>query len=217
MKRKFSLIQVIKEIFRGKSISRAIQNSTIQSYRMNGTVADLGSRDGKSSIYRFIDTTNAKIEYFDYYGDNKNIKKIDLEKKLPIDDKKYDYTLLIHVLECIYNTDQLLNEIKRITKVESLIIVPFFVGYHGDPNDYYRFTHDALNRKFKEANYSKYKITPYGFGNFTMAINILGRSLKFRTLISLFFILAVILDSIVFKIKKNKGLAVMGYIVKANP
>jgi len=213
----FSIWTVIKEIYKGKSIQRAIQNSTIAGYKVDGRVADLGARDGKSSIYRFIESKDALIDYFDYYGDGEVIRKINLEEKLNIDDKSYDYTLLIHVLECIYNTDLILSEIKRITKKESLIIIPFFVGYHGQPKDYYRFTHDALERKLRSAGFSYWEIQPYGYGCFTLAIYILQKMIRLKILTSILFLLAVIIDTMIFLLLNNGRLSIMGYIIKANP
>ena len=74
-------------------------------------------------------------------------KKVNLEKKFILK-KKYENILLFNVLEHVENKDVLIKSIyKSLKKGGRLeLFVPFMYRFHGDPNDYYRFTHLYLKR-----------------------------------------------------------------------
>ena len=73
--------------------------------------------------------------------------------------------------------------------------------YHGDPDDFNRFTHTALYRKFTEVGFRSVEVYPIGCGIWTVIGNLLykripSRLLKYLTLRT-FMTLQIIEDNII--------------------
>ena len=64
----------------------------------------------------------------------------------------------------------IIEEIYRICGKQVLIAVHFSIPYHPDLYDFYRLTHQALERKIHEAGFEQVEIFPYGKGMFTLAL-----------------------------------------------
>ena len=177
-----TLYPVLKEVLRGKTGLRSIQNVMTSDLQLKGSVIDLGARDGNSSYYRFIDHSEAQITFCDLFSEEQGVKRVDLEQPLPFDDNSFDHVLLFHVLEHVYNTDQLLSEMCRICRNQVLIVVPFSAGYHPDPHDYFRFTNESLNLKMQSAGFSEIKVVSWGYGPFraVCAVALLGGNDSFQ-------------------------------------
>ena len=127
----------------GKSPMRILHNFFLKDLEINGLTLDLGS--GKNaSYYNFLKTENSLITTVDLFNDSEI--QINLEKKLNLESEKYDTVILFNTLELIYNYKNLISEISRILKNEGKleIFVPFLIGYHPDPNDVFRPTHNYL-------------------------------------------------------------------------
>ena len=88
----------------------------------------------------------------------------DLTKKLPLSDNTFNTAILSDVLEHIPEPQKLINEIHRILKPESYLIMntPFFYPLHEEPNDYYRYTRYALEYMCKNAGFKKVNIEVVG-------------------------------------------------------
>ena len=86
----------------------------------------------------------------------------DLNKKVPIEDNKFDLAISVGLLEHIYNPKLSVDEMYRILKKNGIayVIVPFMYRQHGAPRDYFRFTGFLLEKWFKD--FSKVKIEPMG-------------------------------------------------------
>ena len=112
--------------------------------------------------------------------------------------------LLFNVFEHIYEKDLLLKSISRsLSKNGKLeIFVPFMYKYHGDPNDYYRFTHTYL-KKFLEKNGFKVKITLIGAGQFNVILEILFKYLKFNILKIIISPIFMLINKIFYFLSKD--------------
>lgn len=80
------------------------------------------------------DHTNEHIDMF-YDG-----------KKIPFDDEYFDSVFSSEVFEHIFNLEEIIPEIHRVTKTGGLILItcPFAICEHEQPNDYARYTSFAL-------------------------------------------------------------------------
>ena len=88
---------------------------------------------------------------------HKSIKNLELEPGLNIDyvgsvlaipcrDNKFDIVLAQEVLEHVEAPVAAVDEINRVLKVGGYFYLqlPFIIGYHPCPNDYWRFTHEGI-------------------------------------------------------------------------
>lgn len=79
-------------------------------------------------------------------------------------DGSFDCVLLTEVLEHIYKPRAALTELARTVKVGGHVLgtVPFAVGEHEVPYDYYRYTSFALERMFRESGFEIVELEPVG-------------------------------------------------------
>ena len=187
----------------GKSPMRIIHNFFLKGIKINGLTLDLGS--GKNaSYYDFLKIENSSITSVDLFNDSEI--QIDLEKKLNLDSKKYDTIILFNTLEHIYNYKNLISEISRILKDKGKleIFVPFLIGYHPDPNDVFRPTHNYLEKILKEYRFSN-ETNLVGVGPFIVSYQMIYRYLKFSVIKLFFFMIAIILDKLVSLFSKDSS------------
>ncbi len=151
---------------------------------LKGKVVDIGG--GRNPAYfNYLQKdergkTAVSIEALDA-----SISGIDFEKDiLPYQNSSIDTVLLCNVLEHVYNYRFLLGEILRIMKPSAQMIgfVPFWVGYHADPHDYFRYTDECLHRIFSEVGFKNIRIVRIGrgplLGNFNTVVLSLPRFLR---------------------------------------
>jgi len=194
----------------GASIHRQMFDWHLQHLYLEGNILDLGS--GKQDMYStFIPRSeNSKYSLFD----NK-ITEIptDFETdKLPYKENEFDTVLLFNVLEHIYNYKNVLIEIKRIKSGKLIGSVPFIKWYHADPNDYFRYTHQALEKIFTECGYTKIEIKPLYLGPYCTAFEQIRPTLP-RLINPIIFSICYGLDKIFRKLRgKNAKRYVMDYL-----
>jgi SAM-dependent methyltransferase len=155
------LINYLKEILRGKDLYRILMNQECANYELKGLVLDVGSGAGASYNRFFKKQPGVKLVPLDLKTG------IDLEKdKLPYGDASVDMVLAFNLLEHIYNYRHLLLEIKRVLKPGGRVLgaVPFLVGYHPDPRDFWRYTSETLEKIFKENGFSGVAVKLLGWG-----------------------------------------------------
>jgi SAM-dependent methyltransferase len=137
-------------LLRGQTLTRIHMNLALSKETLQGHVVDIGG--GRNPDYfSYFQQKDARVETID-----QSISGIDFEQDaLPFNDKSVDVVILCNVLEHIYHYDFLLAEIRRILKPNGRCVgfVPFWVGYHPDPHDYFRYTHECLKRIFTETGF----------------------------------------------------------------
>lgn len=160
---------------------------------LKNLTADLGS--GKKNDYiKLIFENENLVENFDFYKTNKFTKVIDLEKKFILR-KKYKNILLFNVLEHVENTDILIQSIHKSLKKKGRLelFVPFIYRYHGDPKDFYRFTHTYLEN-FLKKNGFEVKIILISTGPLNVILEILFKYFKFKILKIIFSPLFILIN-----------------------
>ena len=73
----------------------------------------------------------------------------------------------MNVLEHVYNHKKFLGELNRILKQQGKLVgfVPFLIGFHADPGDFYRYTDTCLEKLLVETGFNQVKITLIGEGS----------------------------------------------------
>jgi SAM-dependent methyltransferase len=184
-----------------KSPMRIIHNFFFNGVKIKGLTLDLGA--GKNqSYFNFLKKEDLSLINVDLY--NHSDIKIDLEKDLSLDSNKYDTIILFNTLEHIYNYKNLISEINRILKVKGKleIFAPFLIGYHKDPNDVFRPTHNYLLKILKENGFEG-QAELIGVGPFIVGYQMLHRYFKFAFIKLFFFIVALYLDKIISIFSKD--------------
>ena len=88
---------------------------------------------------------------------------LNLENELPFKDESFDIITATNIFEHLYTFGAIIGSIKALKKGGWLVgSTPFLLAIHQAPNDYYRFTRFALERKLKEAGYQNIKIEEIG-------------------------------------------------------
>ena len=128
------------------SIFRELQYQELAKLYLKGSIIDLGG--SRLSGYHNLIKGQHEFIVVNISAKHGYDIKADLEKKLPLESNKYNHVLAINTIEHIYNYDNLITESYRILKPKGLFVltVPYMYKIHKSPNDYNRFTGDALGR-----------------------------------------------------------------------
>ena len=152
--------------------------------KLQGQVLDLGCgimpyRDFLMSnkIEKYIGIDLPPTEYHhnvkpDLYWDGKII---------PLEDSTIDFVIATEFLEHYFDTNLILNEIRRVLKPGGIFFftVPSVWPLHEAPYDYHRFTPFALEEHFKKATFSDSNIKSLGGHYYYFALSI-GLFFEFR-------------------------------------
>ncbi len=145
---------------RGESIARILMNQSFATYTLRGTVVDVGGGRAPNYFDYFAKAGNTRIE-----AQDGTLSGIDFEKDaLPYADASVDTVILANVLEHVFHHAYLLKQVHRILRPDGELIgfVPFLVGYHPDPEDYFRYTKPALERLLSEAGFASCTVAEVG-------------------------------------------------------
>ena len=185
----------------GKSPMRILHNFFLRNLKVSGLTLDLGSGIN-ASYMNFMNTKEASIKTVDFFNDSEI--KIDFEKELNLEQKKYDTIILFNTLEHIYNYKSLISQVNKTLKQNGKfeIFVPFLIGYHPDPNDFFRPTHKYLLSILKENGFEG-EIYLIGAGPFITSYQMLYRYLKFSLIKLFFLIIIIILDKLLSFFSKD--------------
>lgn len=192
--------ELFRELLKGKSVTRVIQNWVLKHHTISGSVIDLGSGSSRASYYRYLITQSPlNLTYTDFYTDSKSKVKIDLEKPFKLK-KKYDHILCFNTLNLIYNPENVAKESFKYLKTGGTFIgsADFLNRIHRDPNDYYRFTDQALVKLFTNAGFQFFVIYYIGVGPLTAAASDLIDFVP-KFLRPVFFIPLLAIDSLVLR------------------
>lgn len=154
------------------SLLRKLEYKKIAELRIDGKIIDLGG-DKRSGYHELIkgDHTITAVNLNPTCGAD---LCFDLEKKFPLDNDSYDAVLCMNVLEHIFNYQNVLSESFRVLKSGGVLagVVPFLFNVHGSPNDYFRYTGEALEKMFSNAGFRNIKVEELGTGVFSVLFQI---------------------------------------------
>ncbi len=205
------------------TLLRSAEHKALSHLTLAGSILDLGG-DTRS---KYRDCIQGDHTFTTVNFDQRTTPSIfhDLEQPLPIQDHSYDHVLLINVLEHIYAFHQLLGEAARVVRPGGsiIIVVPFLFPLHPSPNDYWRFSAQALQKECEKQRLVVQTITPLGSGVCAARHVMLERLLPFpiRALLFLVRPLIVLVDLVfafiakAFKKKYQQSDYALGFLVCA--
>lgn len=200
------ILDVIKGVLKGKTIYRTLSNLSLKHIKLDGEGIDLGAKSNKSSYYKFLNITpGTNITYTDWFSEEPEILRLDLEKPFLIQNESKDFVILMNVLEHLYNYNNCISESFKILKKNSPLIgvVPFIHKIHPDPDDYYRYTKSSLERIFKEAGFSDVTILPLSIGPLTTSISLVFPLIPTRFFKAFITVILYCCDKVLLKLFNN--------------
>lgn len=206
-------LYITKEIWKGNSVTRAYLNLRLSQECLKGKTIDVGGGKGKNYVSFIKRRDDLVFETFDL----KVGKEVDFEKdSLPANSGTYDTVLFLNVMEHIFNYPHIANEVVRITKPGGQLIgfVPFLMWYHPDHHDFFRYTHESIEKIFVKAGAKNIKIEEIGAGPFIAAAQMILLSIPklIRVPVFTFFYL---FDGLYGLIKKDRKKShQLGYFFK---
>lgn len=180
-------------LLQGQSLARILMNEALARETLHGRVVDIGGGHHPDYFDYLQRTDEVQLDIIDA-----SISGIDFEKDpLPFEDTYADTVLLCNVIEHIYEYAFLMRQVRRILKKNGHLIgfVPFWVGYHPDSHDYFRYTKEALKRILEEIGFQQIKIVPVGGGPFLANFNTIVLSVP-RMLRPLFYCIYAAIDAL---------------------
>lgn len=213
----FSFLKIlIRETWRGKTLARIFMNQTLKKIQVSGTILDLGSSTEGASYNRFLQFQEPfTVTHTDFFKNEENLIQLNLEEPFQnIQDETYNTITCFNTLEHIYNYKNTVQESYRILKNGGIFVggTPFLVNYHADPHDYFRYTHEAIEKIFLAEKFQLEKMVSLGYGPFTVSAmysaNILPKILRIVVILP-----ALLLDWVVLKLKPSqRGKYPLGYV-----
>ncbi len=184
-----TLSHTLLKLYAGQSIARILMNTGLRHVRVSGLVVDVGGARQPDYFEYMQKGEGVHIELLDG-----KISAIDFEvDTLPYPNAAVDTVVMCNLLEHIYNHNFLLTEAHRILKPGGSLVgfVPFWVGYHPDPHDYFRYTPEALLKMFTATGFTQVNIRPVGGGPLIANFNTIGLSMPrfLRPLVYLWYAL----------------------------
>lgn len=163
------MINRMRYLFEGQSLARILMNESLSRETLRGRVIDVGGGHHPDYFNFLQHEGEISLESVDASFSGINFE----EDPLPFEDSYADTVLLCNVLEHIYEHKFLMHQVHRVLKKGGKLIgfVPFMIGYHPDPHDYFRYTKEALLRICKDAGFRDIKITEVGGGPFCSNFN----------------------------------------------
>lgn len=214
-----NIASLFRAAMSGHSLSRLLQNDDIsRMVTARGKTIDLGAKSSASSYFEHIKSENGVTYTFvDLYARDEAILTIDLDEEFPVGDNSYDTAFLFNVLEHVYDTRNVLSETNRILRPGAKLFGgnPFMYKYHRDPSDYWRFTHEAMERLLVEAGFKDIRIIKSGVGCFTVATSQIAKRLRLKPLIFLSYLFGISMDKLLGRFIKSNDEFYIGIIFEA--
>lgn len=178
-----NVIQIIKGIIRGQSLIRILMNESLSEVIIDGKVLDVGGARSPDYFNFLKKKGDVDIDVVDG-----SIQEINFEKDpLPYTSEAYKTIIVCNVLEHVFNHEFLTGEMFRVLKKEGSLVgfVPFFVQYHPDPHDYFRYTKESLIKILENAGFVGVCVREIGGGPFFVSFNTVMLSIPrfFRALV----------------------------------
>lgn len=205
----------LRYIFKNYSYFRVLYNFKLISLnlKLKGSIIDLAGGKFKNTDYsKSLNLSSKQIKTCDLNLSDNIDFVLDLEEKLKFKSFSWDNVLLFNSLMFIYNYNQLVSEVYRILKKGGYFIGTTNYTYwiSKEPNDYFRFTGDALERMFNEAGFKNVKIYPLG-GRFTSSFYLIESFFYFKIIKYFMLKIGLLFDKIASLLIKNHP-APIGYL-----
>lgn len=165
---------MLKSILAGEGMGRALMNETVRRLvRLGPVTLDVGCKGSPSYHYSLDTSQTESFVRLDIEADP-TVEVAGSVVRLPFRDECVDTVICLNVLEHVVDHSAALAEMRRILRSNGVLYlrVPFLLGVHGDPSDYWRFTRDALDHSVRAAGFDRVQIETSG-GLFSAIYNLL--------------------------------------------
>lgn len=213
------LRHLVRNVWKNYSLLRAYENDLVSTLTLSGRGIDLGAKSKDAKYYEFMDMTNVRqMDFVDFFHSGNGVIQVDLEKPFPIEDGLYDFVLMFNVMEHIYDYQNLIAESRRILSDTGVIhgIVPLMWHFHADPNDYFRFTWQALERILQNNGFGQPTIKPIACGPFKVAASQVGHVVRLRPLRLMLYMAGISVDKVFSRISSGAENFAMAYYFSAH-
>ena len=160
---------ILTEVYGGHSAGRTMMHLKVKSdVEVHGTLLDVGG--GRRQTYlKLIDLSKAErfitldLE-FDSSSQTDSSEVLGSVTDLPIRSSSIDTVLCFNLLEHVFDHRAALLEIHRVMTKDAVLYgwVPFIIGVHGAPYDYWRYTDRSLRILLAEAGFVPVKVENRG-------------------------------------------------------
>lgn len=144
---------ILKKIYADHNDSKVIKK-TLKDIMKNMPLDFVGLNIGSGMTKLHENIKNMELESGD------NIDYVGSVENIPCGDSEFDLIITQEVLEHVRNPNKAMSEIYRVLKKSSIayIQLPFIIGYHPCPNDYWRYTHQGIEELAKSSGFEVLKI-----------------------------------------------------------
>ena len=144
---------IVGEVYRGRSVGRALMHLNVKSdVKMRGRVLDIGGGH-RQTYLDFVSVPEAKELIVVDIQRTHAVDVVGSVTNMPLKSASVDTVLCFNLLEHVFDHGAALSEIHRVMKPGAVLYgwVPFMIGVHGDPDDYYRYTGTTLSTLLSES------------------------------------------------------------------
>ena len=160
---------VLSQVFRGHSAGRALMHLKVRrEVEARGTVLDIGG-GSRQTYLTFVDMSRARDFITIDIGFSRSSSVTHPRVRgsvtsLPLRSDSVDTILCFNLLEHVYDHRQALAEIRRVMSCDAVLYgwVPFILGIHGAPQDYWRDTDEALGRLLSDSGFTSSRVENTG-------------------------------------------------------
>lgn len=205
---------VARQLLGGKTLLRALFNLAMREVTLGGRVLDLGSKSSSGSYNQYLAMRPGTAFTYTDLAPAEGVVALDVERPFPFEADGFDHVLAFHLFEHVFHHERAPAEVFRILKPggTAVVSVPFMYEYHGDPDDYFRFTHSGLRRLWEEAGFECVRLEAVGEGLVTFAATRLPSLALPRAVrpaaVALCYLLATPLDRLIARRPRVGGLTV---------
>jgi SAM-dependent methyltransferase len=216
---RLALSTALRHVARGKTLTRAALNQSVDRYvRASGEVLDLGGFPG--ATYRpLLKGNGGTIVTVDGRAGAGADVIANLESdRLPFDDGRFDVVLAFNLLEHLYHPEHAIGEAHRVLRENGrfFVFVPFLLGYHPDPEDFFRYSASCLRRKLQDAGFQDVEVAAVG-GRFASAANLALGGIPTRPVRASLITFALLSDALYYRFARTSTRAQfpLGYLAMA--
>ncbi|MYD96061.1 MAG: SAM-dependent methyltransferase [Gammaproteobacteria bacterium] len=154
---------LFREVYLGSSVGRALMHVEVrETLEMRGVVLDIGGGRRRTYLGHARSEPRRVVTIDIEPGPDVNV--VASATCMPLDRASVDTVLCFNVLEHIYDHRAALAEIARVLKRDGALHgwVPFIIGVHAAPNDYFRYTPSSLEQLLLESGLEPTRIACCG-------------------------------------------------------
>ncbi len=165
----FARWRKIRERTPGATIMRAMQYEALEGVAFTGRLLDFGG-GARASYGRYLEGAD-EILSVNIDDEFQPTHVVPPGGVLPFDDDHFDHVVCLNVLEHVYDSRFVLDELFRVLKPGGILViaVPFMYRIHGHPDDYSRHTDSWWFETLERTGFTRAEITPQVWGRATSA------------------------------------------------